>query len=83
MLKDDGPKIQQATKFAALACDESDSDDFPDLIVAAKAINTGMKMLKWMDKESHKNKKAKSKEASLSCLDQTHAPLRATSCGQC
>ena len=83
VLKDDGAKIQHATKFAAFAGDENDSDDFPDFIVAAKTINTGIKMLKWVDKESKKNKKTKSKEAPLTNFDQKHAPLQANRCGPC
>ena len=45
MLKDDSPKFQHATKFAALASDEYDFVDIPEVVVAEKAINTGIRKL--------------------------------------
>ena len=43
---DNKQKIQCATRFAALACDEEEFDEFPDLVVTAKTTSTSVKMPK-------------------------------------
>ena len=83
MLQDNKPKIQHATRFAALACEESDADEFPDFIAAAKMASTGTKMPRWIEKGSQKDKKAKSNEAPLTSLDPKHPPLQVINCGPC
>ena len=79
---DNKPKIQCATRFAALACDEGEFDwfgsvrsEFPDLVVAAKTASTSVKMPKWIDNKTQKDKKKRKKEV----LDEFGEPLGRTS----
>ena len=69
------PEIAYGTRFDALTCDEEGSADFPDLITAAKTVNAGTKMPKWMDKKTQKDKKKNSDRHQQEALDEFGEPI--------
>ena len=52
-------KLPCATRFAALACNEEDHIEFPDIAAATKTATTSSRMPKWIDKKTQKDKNKK------------------------